>query len=539
MAKHKKRLEHISRFALPPRGSDEWNTLRRAAELPGHDHEVEHFAKRIWRAARAHAIAQLDNGTRLPADESLRHFVNEYNGRIIKHGIEKQPSSFNIMEAFLEFSPVEYFFSLREQLDHKFALEDFLDRITDGSVEEKLQDAAEHMKSGTIYNFETATPPPAFVLRDGDREFAFGGASLVRHGTELSVMLVAGIKADLAKRTRDFLESGNDYSAAPGKEGIKPADDLVDRAEPLDGTLDFHRLVVLTRFDLKRSSTHVRHLMVDWGKQFLTISDNPEIYEPFDDSYAGMLESAHKQLVEYATLFELCKTLIWVAAYFARYGEHATEERYRTRYADNASKLSYADIKKHAPPRERIASRRVAVLLSTRPPPTSDARTTLVPPGLKMETTGYWRNVSPTQYGEDAQGRPVLGRTWVTQHLSWVESDVPGSLVTRQPTSLPSGPDPGWIYVMRSPFHPRDVYKIGLTRHNTYERARQLSGTGSPEGFLVIHDWPTGDCVSVERDVHARLAQYRFNPSREFFAVDFNVIRLSVQEAIHAHDSGA
>jgi T5orf172 domain-containing protein len=62
--------------------------------------------------------------------------------------------------------------------------------------------------------------------------------------------------------------------------------------------------------------------------------------------------------------------------------------------------------------------------------------------------------------------------------------------------------------------------KIGYSTKSPEERAAELSEpTGIPSPFVVAWDEQVADCEEVERLVHSRLKQFRFNVRREFFQV--------------------
>src|SRR5207245_2640349 len=93
--------------------------------------------------------------------------------------------------------------------------------------------------------------------------------------------------------------------------------------------------------------------------------------------------------------------------------------------------------------------------------------------------------------------------------------------------------DPGVVYVIRSPAHDKDVYKIGLTRRNPAERAAEIgAATGVPLPFGVLANWTVRDCGSVEKKVHARLRQFRLSKRREFFRADLGDIVTAVQAVV-------
>ena len=46
-----------------------------------------------------------------------------------------------------------------------------------------------------------------------------------------------------------------------------------------------------------------------------------------------------------------------------------------------------------------------------------------------------------------------------------------------------------------------------------------MRGTGVPVDFLVVYDELVTDCEAVERRLHQRFADYRYQPNREFFQI--------------------
>lgn len=79
--------------------------------------------------------------------------------------------------------------------------------------------------------------------------------------------------------------------------------------------------------------------------------------------------------------------------------------------------------------------------------------------------------------------------------------------------------DVGYVYVMVNPAIPGYV-KIGLTRRDPKQRAKDLFTTSIPEAWRVFYQQLVPNCVDVERSVHRSLSQYRPNKKREFFKID-------------------
>lgn len=65
----------------------------------------------------------------------------------------------------------------------------------------------------------------------------------------------------------------------------------------------------------------------------------------------------------------------------------------------------------------------------------------------------------------------------------------------------------------------RGLVKIGLTKRTSKARAKDLRSTSVPDDFIVVYDELVTDCELVERRVHQRFADYRYQPDREFFQI--------------------
>jgi hypothetical protein len=496
---------------------------------PGQDPEFDKAMQRRWERARALLIAQQDNGTELPVDKVLRHFHREFNGRAVQHGLRAMPSSFNVLEAFHEYDANLSVFRLRRQIDHIFSVPDFLDRVTLNDLPLTLDEASSYFEDGVIYTFENAVDPAEiqFSMNTG-AQVGIGGVSIIKHGDEVSVLLLAGEDADLAKESKMIRSGLQDMRPGPGKERIEAASDLTREAVPLPSRQELWALLALTRFDLPSSSRQARYVMHDCGDSFLTITDDPdpllnEHGEFPDPLFAATLKDTTERIRAYTVLFELCSTFLYLPAYFEKFGDTAKEERHKTRYAEKARTLSYGAVAQLCPGEERVPFRRVTVLASTGEHLKSSSAY-FRGPSFHIEKSGYWRRLAPGAVGTDRHGQVVHGRTWVEKRLSWTEDDSPAAIaLTRCSQEQPvpdrsQGPDPGWIYVMRSAAHPRNVFKIGLTRKEPEERAEKLSSaTGLPDGLFVLHEWHVPNCAEMEAQIHARLYPYRVNPGREFF----------------------
>ena len=74
-----------------------------------------------------------------------------------------------------------------------------------------------------------------------------------------------------------------------------------------------------------------------------------------------------------------------------------------------------------------------------------------------------------------------------------------------------------WVYVLSNPSMP-NLYKIGYTKLNPEERAKQLSSsTGVALPYEVVWAFHCFNGEQLEYEVHKSLNMFRVNDQREFF----------------------
>jgi hypothetical protein len=85
----------------------------------------------------------------------------------------------------------------------------------------------------------------------------------------------------------------------------------------------------------------------------------------------------------------------------------------------------------------------------------------------------------------------------------------------------------GIIYVLTNE-HMRGIVKIGQTTRDVTTRVQELSRpTGVPTEFELVYSEVVSDVDSAESEIHAALADFRVNKSREFFRVSiFDAIQI-------------
>ena len=216
------------------------------------------------------------------------------------------------------------------------------------------------------------------------------------------------------------------------------------------------------------------------------------------------------------------------------------DERHPTKLSEAINKGRWITKKKLIGPKENIAYRRISVLRDIiQKHPTN---TYYKAPPINIDTSGYWKKLPINQVGGDKHGNPIHGRTWIKKVLTWLQTDRDPGVIRATRNKGDDANDikynKGYIYVMRSAAHDKDIFKIGLTRKSTEVRSDELSRTtGSPDKFLVVQEWEVSDCVKTEKIIHEKLSQSRINPDREFFKAPYKAIVSVIDSVIEQIES--
>jgi hypothetical protein len=541
MSEHKKRISALARWIAPPEGSparvrlDAWAAQQK--ENPSFDKQI----KKIYKKAKAISWSQLETGAGLPMDQLVRHFANEYNWRNLQKGLLSMPGSFNVMEAFFRYDPANSVFRILDESDHLISFMEFLDFLTSGDCPEDIRGVAENIEEDIIHSYNLTNDPGAitFSVDDGS-EFAVGGVSLIRQGAEISILLLAGEKTDLKAKTESLKERLKGSLPAPGKEWLRGVFESADySAVPLLENPEYWQVLVLTRLNVETMTQDVRYLFWDAGASFIQLTDDVNFFLDEQGNYIlpEWQKSAREfaeRIKKYAAIFEVCKSCIFLPLYFEAYGDEVVDERHPTQFSESKHDLKRVQRNQLLGPKEKVLFRRVSVLRREieRQPDIISFKA----PDFEMEVSGFWRRLNPNQIGADKYGKPIHGRTWVKRTLSWIEPVEAEALRVKTSSDeevVKSSGSPGYIYVMRSAAHDKDIFKIGLTTRGSDVRSDELSrATGSPDKFLVAQDWKVSDCALAEKLIHERLDQYRINPKREFFQAPYKTISQGIHEVL-------
>ena len=137
-------------------------------------------------------LARLEGGAGFPISNLLRDYFRNYAYRIFEHGWHSFPCSFNIVESFLSYSHDYFMFDLREEREHLLRLHDYLDWYTSGAMPEEPGVLTEVAKEGVIYSYNMVEPAGDFRVEVQGSELVISGVGLVRHATELSMVILCG-----------------------------------------------------------------------------------------------------------------------------------------------------------------------------------------------------------------------------------------------------------------------------------------------------------------------------------------------------------
>ena len=477
------------------------------------------------------ALTRFEGGSGFPIAVTLRHFFLEYLDRLIKIGPFSLPTSFNVVESFLSFSNEFLAFDLREEREHLLRLYEYFDWYTASSFPDKPFALTDILPEGIVYAYNAIAPLEDFLLATDDSSLRIVGVAMVRHGQELSAMIVAGENppfpsdADLSKGLAQQLAEVTPF---PGKEGLKidPSYEVKDRYVP--ELPDHSRVIMLARFDLNNSKFDVRYVNLDVGASYMVLTDDRMVF--YDESQKEeLIAELTERLDRYSSLFSALASLLYLPAFFADQGSRIIESTFATSLQTRRQRTLVNKAMKILGVAQVPFFRTIRCLASS-PLEISELNRTVKPPDMEFKTTGFWRPLGPGEIGEAKDGTPIVGKTWVERTETWSARTL-DSFVLSKKKRFVVGKNPGWIYVMRSGSHYDDLYKIGLTRRTTETRANELSSaTGVPTDFEMLAKWEVGDCTSAEEQIHKRLKPFRVNKRRDFFRGNLQTIIQVIDE---------
>ena len=463
---HKNRMKSIGKFAVPPIGTPARLLFEEIYKTKSHDEETTRYIQRLFNESRKCIITQMENGAGFPIDELLRYFLGEFNDRNMKHGLYSMPTSFNIMESFYEYIPEYNVFKILEEKDNLLSFVEFLDYVTSPEFRALFSDILHYTEEEKIYSYNLMNNLDDFIFSSGGGiEFVVGGASIIRHGNEVTILLLAGEKDDLIKLAEDIPDFES-MLPAPGKEFIVPDRDRKREPVALFNDKRYLQILAITRIDVETLTIDARYLLKDYGDNYEILTDDVSGFlnsqgEFIKPEYEEAAKEIAKRIEEFSALFEICKTIMYLPSYYEDFSELIVEERHKTKFGQKNKKERLELKNKLLSLEERVQYRNVASL--NREIERQPDSTKYHIPNVKVQTTGYWKKLPYGKIGTDKQGREIHGRTWVEKTITWSEIDNSQNVTIKRKLCEKeelAGRKPGIIYVMRSAAHAKDIFKI-------------------------------------------------------------------------------
>lgn len=519
MKKSIDRLRHFRTFRSPTPDDEEYKAVMDYIQkiIDKNPRKRKELNKTIKQASSIW-YTQANNGIDLLQDKELRFFLNEFNDRTRKHGFGALPSSFNILEGFFRWNPELFYFELIEEEEHLFSLFDFFDFVTSENCSSSIDYFVDNVGDELIYTYNVINDVKEFTFSTSDsKEYVIGGVSFVKRENEVFMLLVAGEIGDTAEISKTLQ---NYNSRDNTKSYLKPADDLEKEAVKLIGKNDIWKVNIYVRIDLEKKTIDSRYIQKDTGYGFSTITDDYGMLElsiKDDKTLEKLMNSQSSEIANYEAIFEAAFSCLYLPEYFDFYDDFILPEEHPTNLFDKTLRKPLSKNVLRFNPNYFHKTKDVWVLdLNISP---VSGKSILVRTELKIEKDGYWKQLEPGKVGLDKIGKEIHNRTWVEKTLSWQESTITDKdikITVPETISI----NKGYIYILRNPAHELDLFKIGLTTKSVEERAKQLSGTPSPDKFVIINRWSVNDCVLAEKLIHKKLDKYRLNPKREFFKIN-------------------
>lgn len=524
-----------SRIALPP-----WHPnadpifqahITRMAEM---DIAFQQEFREMNRRLPLFVLLRMKGGSGFRMASLLRQYFLEYLHRLTSHGPYSLSTSFNWVQAFLSYNDEFKIFDLRQEKEQLLRLHDYFDWYT---IEQKIPEdpkiLLDVMKEGQIYSFDLAGDTGEYTISTAGSNLAIAGVSLIRHRTELSVILLAGENPPNPKDS-ELPNHFKEYSPVKGRENISPAPDLSIEDRYLEGMPGFSKVIVLARFDLQTQKYDVKSVNIDIGFSFIVHTDDNESVKTLPEiDKNNILGKSTNQISRYGQLFSALSSLIYLPVIFIAEHHRVVESKFVTDLYINKQKHHIKKATKEFK-NDTYCLHRVVKCLSS--PDTANLirkeKQVIDPPDFSFESSGFWKPLEPNTIGTDKDGNPIVGKTWVERYESYSTCS-PESFIIQNVRHIPKGDDPGVVYIIRSASHGNDIYKVGLTRRSAEKRAQEISSsTGVPLPFGVLATWEVGDCGKIEKETHILLKQYRVNKKREFFRASLSTIIAAIEQTI-------
>ena len=363
----------------------------------------------------------MKSGAGLPMDQLLRSYFEEFNSRLGDQGPESMPTSFNVMEAFFQYNEEDSAFYLLPEKDHIISSVDFIDFITSPDAPDNVYNEIFNVKDNLIHSFNMYDNPHDLTVSTGEKnEYGLKGGSFVKRGEDVSVMLLCGMITDFTKM--DTIEFGDPYKPWL-KEPIAEYTEQPQKRIHLEDTDDMWRTIALARYNIKTKTEEVRYLYKEYENFFMGIMDDPDVYRGTHHLKAEVksdIKKFQEDLDKNIVVFELCKMVLLLPAYMNFKITLIKDEKVTTKIGSTPGATKKKPKGKVA--KDRVLFRTVSSLRIVNPNRMPSIRN-YSPPRFQVEVDGFWRRLDPDALGRGPNNEPVVGRTWVKEHIRWRDKE--------------------------------------------------------------------------------------------------------------------
>ncbi len=519
------RRQDIFHGVIPDMGSDAYEKLVSHLSSRVQSPEEKKIIKDCFTKARNSLEAQYLSHSDFITEVTLRHFLLEYNSRAWEHGLRSMPMLFNIMESYFRYHKPHIYFELLEEENYLISFFDFLDFITSNEFSENKSLITENLVEDIIYNFNIGSDLAEIKIKtDNDIEFIVAGLSIIRRGNEVTILLISGSNE---KRSTDDIkiELNTEYSNKRELLEKYKKDTQGQKQQPLyiDEQESYAKTLVICRLDLQTETIDARYIAEEYEHSFSVQTDEIDTFIDHNGDYRSpKYEEIHKKgvkkVTDYNALFEVIKSSLYLPYYLNTFEESLLEESHETEFKKaNSHPIKKRKFKDTFGYKASIKPLYVLNKDNKFSPDNIKLRDDL----FKIETSGFWKKLGVDEVGLDKKGNPIHGKSWVNKKLSWYEGKQDELVITKEKERY-KGVNAGFIYIMRNPSMGQNIFKIGLTKKDVENRAKQLSKTSVPDKFYKAQEWNVKDCVKAEKRIHDELVQYRVDPRREFFDLEYS-----------------
>lgn len=518
-------------------------------------------AKKLTERYNKHLVSLRDSGARFPVDQFLRQLAIEYTHRYASSGLRTQPISFNYLEPFLNIAffseSIAPYVMLCNEYNNLFSSVDFFDYLTGDGADAFDVTSLMDLPEAEILHFTiNGHILDLTFLGPGEREFALSGFSLVRRGSSVHWFMVGG-RLFTADEWRDLQSQDKEvaiqnvpvWKRAFIKDALERHGNKAGRALALEGTNSAAKTILCGEFDVTVAKHLARCIMFEAENTFHMFCDDPEVVAAVDNERKEeVIRNMMEQLGAAGAMWNLAEALLQLPHYFA----------HRVTIADEA--LKKAGKRVSGPKGGDGPGARFRIVPALEVQKASSVVREIRLPHYLTEIEGHWRKIAKDAMGQDRNGNPVKGKTWVRQSSQWKElhpetpivyvkdriaaaklkaeeimdlaaaaevSPPEAELALKQQT-LPE------LYILRCSVMDNEVYKVGWTSGTAESRAKQLSSeTGVPVAFVVAKCWVHANARALEAEAHAMLAPYRINDRREFFRAPLQVLEDVIEGVVH------